>query len=118
MDQETFKNLFLRVVADAIAGAQQLSLRPLPSNFKIELHGGGVSGQIVTLNDTLKRMFVSESLYFAVIDVGLKRVEGRQCIVFVRISAHSPVPLDETWDTPNGNGPFKVILPSEIKFTD
>ena len=118
MDQESFKNTFLGVVADAIAGAQQLSARQLPPKFEIELHGGGIGGQIVTLDDALDRMFVSESLYFAIIDVGLKKVERDRCIIFVRISGHSPVSFQETWNTPTGNGPFKVITPTKVNFVD
>jgi hypothetical protein len=118
MDRESFKNIFLGVVADAIAGAQQLSDRPLLPKFKIELHGGGIGGRVVTLDDALERMFVSESLYFKIIDVGLKKVERDRCIIFVRISDHSPVSFQETWNTPKGNGPFKVILPTEVNFVD
>jgi hypothetical protein len=116
MNRNDFKSLFVRCVNEAMQLAQRLSPRPLPEEFEIELHGGGVGGQIVSLEIALEKMFVEEDLFYAIIDVGVKKIVGARCRIFVRITDRPPVTWDKTWNKPPGHGPFDVVQPAGLIF--
>jgi hypothetical protein len=118
MTKDALAQLFVRSIQDAIFAAQRLTDRKLPSDFEIELHGGGVAGRIVALSDAMSHIYIDEDTFHPIVDIGLKRVRSRKCVMFVRISPQSPTTFDRTWNTPPGNGPFKIIEPLVVQFDD
>src|SRR5438105_120332 len=99
MDKESFKSLFIVCVHDAIRRAQTIT-GIQSNNFDIELHGGGVSGRIVTLNEALDCMYIDDRTFYLVIDVGVKSFHRGKWVIFARISGHPPASFAETWNTP------------------
>jgi hypothetical protein len=110
MNKDQFKELFLRSVQRAVENAKNSSLE-WPVDFHIELHGAGVPGEIISLNDALNKMYLGDDLFYRIIDVGVKVRENKEVIVFVRISNHNPTDFSGTWNEPEGSGPFKVVFP-------
>jgi hypothetical protein len=60
MSKEDFRRLFLSSVREALAYAEAKVGRTFPSEFEIELHGGGVAGKIVPLDEVIDTMYLSE----------------------------------------------------------
>jgi hypothetical protein len=114
MDKESFKKLFIDSVREAIRRARGIVDVQFDS-FDIELHGRGISGRIATVSEALERIYINEHSFYRVIDIGVKALHKGKWVIFVRISGHPPASFAETWNTPEGNGPFKVIDPLHIE---
>src|SRR5262245_25234681 len=116
MDKDEFRQLFVCTVHRAFEAVQK-QIEILPSaDFEIELHGGGVSGEIVSQDRAVDIMYLGAKKFYRVIDVGVKSVDSNNRVrVFVGISSHQPSSFDDTWNDPPGNGPFKVIVPVTLK---
>ena len=112
MDKIMFRELFVKNINKAILNIESMSSKPIPRNFEVELHGAGVSGALFTIDEAVDRIYISDNLFYLVIDVGVKTVSDEICRLFVRISDHDPASFDRTWNSPLGNGPFKVLLTS------
>jgi len=115
VNKDDFRTLFLINVGRSLERAGTIVGAVLPSEFEIELHGGGVSGKITSLNDAINIMYLGERSFYGVIDIGVKSIVRGKPVVFVRISDHRPSSFENTWNTPKGNGPFKVIEPIRIE---
>jgi hypothetical protein len=113
MDKESFKKLFINSVREAIRRARGI-VDVQSDSFDIELHGGGVSGTMVAVNEALDRMYINDHSFCRVIDIGVKAFHKNKWVIFARISGHPPASFAETWNAPEGNGPFKVIDPLHI----
>jgi hypothetical protein len=118
MNKQEFAELFLRCARQALASAQKQLGVPLSDDFDIELHGAGVPGELVSQRRAVDLMYVGEGLFYRIIDIGVKAVIKGKAILFVRISAHQPSSFEQTWNTPKGNGPFKIIEPTNIHVDD
>ena len=115
MDREAFRKLFLESVSDALRRAGESASRRLSGQCYVELHGCGVSGALISLEEAVDLLYIDKETFYRVIDVGLKAIQQDKCIVFVRVSAHPPSTFDKTWNTPKGSGPFKVIEPLTVE---
>jgi|ERR1051326_745276 hypothetical protein len=115
MNKEQFRALFLDKVSQILAKAQSRIGVPIASNFDIELHGGGIPGKKVPLDQALDTMYINEALFFPIIDIGVKAVTRGTPLIFVRISDFPPSPFSKTWNTPPGSGPFKEIEFMSVK---
>jgi hypothetical protein len=116
MEKSEFRQLFVRAISTALERARQRNDALAPADYKIELHGGGISGQIMDLDQAVDTMYLGPDVFYRIIDVGVKDI-GNEIVIFVRISSHHPSAFDDTWNTPKGSGPFKVLEPldGEIK---
>jgi hypothetical protein len=114
MDKETFKRLFLKIANEAISQARESLSEDIPSQFIIQMHGGGYPGRLMTINEAVGLMYINDTRFYGFIDIGVKAIKDNRTILFVRISNHQPVGFEATWNTPKGNGPFKVIVPIEL----
>lgn len=114
MTKDEFKRLFLEIANQAIDQARLVTSKKVPSNFVVEMHGAGMSGRLMTSDEAIEIMYIDEKTFYRFIDVGVKRICDTESLLFVRVSGHEPGTFDNTWNTPKGNGPFKVIVPLEI----
>jgi hypothetical protein len=115
MNRESFKALFRKNVDVALHCAALEIPNVKLAGPVIELHGCGVSGQRPSFDEAADRLFIDDKRFFQIIDVGLKPIESKTPILFVRVSAHPPSDSEHTWNTPRGNGPFKVIEAKKIQ---
>ena len=49
-----------------------------------------------------------------IVDVSIIGLSDEAAIAFIRPSDHTPSSWDETWNTPPGGGPFKILLSNKI----
>ena len=90
MKKEEFSELFLECTRQGIEKVEKKYHISLSKNFEVELKGAGVAGAIVAPAVAIDLMFISEDLFFCVIDVGVKAVVGNKAIMFVGVSGHEP----------------------------
>jgi hypothetical protein len=109
MTKHEFKKLFLANVRKAITGAQKRLDLSLSEEFDIELHGGGFGGKIVPLDRVIDILWISEDQFNPFIDIAVIAVIGGRAKVFVRPSGYQATEFDQTFNTPKGNGPFKIM---------
>jgi hypothetical protein len=114
MSFEEFNNLFQNALNIAIKNAEEKLNLKLPSKIKIVLHGAGYSGDIFDPDIVAKHLYIGENKFYRIIDLSVIRVNKTECIIFVRVSSHTPSEFNATWNTPLGSGPFKQILSDEI----
>ena len=115
MDKNKFANLFRQCSMRALEDAQRRLNMVLSDDFDVELHGAGVSGDIILRDRAIDLMYISEDKFYRVIDIAVKRVVTNRAVLFVRISAHEPSSFQHTWNAATGFGPFKVIESKSIK---
>lgn len=111
MDREKFKKMFLLKAEEALSLGREKAGGKLPATFKVEMHGAGVSGGLMTADEAVNLMYLGDETFYRIIDIGFKGVNNENCILFVRISGHPPAEFGKTWNIPAGSGPFKVLLP-------
>ena len=111
MDKENFMRLFVKNVEAAIAQAEKLLGRKLTQNMVFELHGVGLSGARLRFDEVFDRIYINDMEFYRIIDILVKTVTVNEEVIFVRVSGHKPDVFEKTWNTPDGNGPFKVLEP-------
>ena len=67
--------------------------------------------------EAIDLLYLGRDKFFVFIDIGVLDSSDDYTLLFVRPSGHKPVPFEETWNTPPGNGPFKILGP-ERKFQE
>lgn len=116
MTKNDFKALFLKCVNEAKHQAEKAHQQKLSENHLFRVNGGGVSDQLIPLEETLDILYLSDKQFYRVINVGCKYVAEEKTEVFVGISGHTPSTYDHTINAQSGLGPFKVIIPLEWSF--
>jgi len=111
MDKESFMRLFVKNVDAAIMRAEEILNRKLTRNMVFELHGVGHSGVRLLLDEVLSRIYISDTEFYRIIDILVKTVTVGEEVIFVRVSEYKPEVFEKTWNTPDGNGPFRVLEP-------
>jgi hypothetical protein len=110
MTKDEFKSRFVAAIAEArrlTAEAYHVDLAP---DDEINLHGAGVSGAAMSIEEAVERLYLGDQWFFKIIDVAVMRVQGTRTIEFVRASNHTPCEIDETWNRGEGIAPFKAVL--------
>lgn len=114
MQKEEFKKLFERIADEAIKTAEQAFAKNLPHDYIVELHGAGIRGEQMPLSEVVEHLYIDADTSYLIIDVGVKYVKNDVAVLLVRPSDHAPAPYSQTWNKPEGNGPFKVIVPMNL----
>ena len=114
MTKDEFRTLYERALDVAAQNAEAKLRCSVPRNFQIELHGGAPSARTLSKDEAFEEIYLGPDSFYRVIDLSVCRVEHGLSIVYMVISGHRPGPLDQTWNQPPGNGPFKQVLASEI----
>jgi hypothetical protein len=114
MTKSEFRELFMRAVRIAVENAQSKLAKPIPQLFEVELHAPGIPGRMVTADEALDQIYLGSDRCYRVIDVAVKGLRPGGSVIFVRVSGHSPVEYDETWD-PSNLGPFKQVIADTIE---
>ena len=107
MDRDQFGTLFISSVAAAIRqGAPELE--PIPTRLTVELHGAGHPGDLMSVEEAIRALYLGPEIMYRIIDIGLLDAGPDEARLFARASDHKAASWDETWD-PAGSGPFKFI---------
>jgi hypothetical protein len=113
MTRNDFRELFIRALESAAEHAEATLKHPIPRSFLIELHGPRSVGQAMSIDEALDQIYLGNNRFCRIIDVAIKRSLQKQSLAFVRVSGHSPVDFQKTWD-PATPGPFKQISAETI----
>jgi len=116
MDHNKFKDLFLSALEDAAKNAEDKFSITLPRNYLIEFHGLGRSGDLVSVETAADTLYLGEDVFFPLVDIAAKEMVQGITIIFLRISGYRPVKgIDNTWNEPDGSGPFNQIFIAKFK---
>jgi hypothetical protein len=110
MTREEFSVLFEKALSRATSASSQVSGRVVPSPEAFEVHAPNFAGRVLSAHEALDAVFLSETLFYKVIDVGIIIKGDLQPIGFIRVSGHAPGPYGETIN-PQDLGPFNVLEP-------
>src|SRR6266508_326881 len=115
MTFEEFNMLFQEALHTAVKNAEEQLHKKIPLTMEIVLHGAGHSGDVMDPFTAAKELYLGEEKFYRIIDVSVVKVSKKKSTIFVRVSAHTPGTLNQTWNNPPGNGPFKQLIAKEIK---
>lgn len=74
----------------------------------IKMYGAGKSGAIVSPGEFVSLAYISDTVFYRLIDLAVVETIGSSPVVFARISGHPPGSLSKCW---NGDkGPFKQLV--------
>ena len=111
MKRHEFSDRFVDALHAAAVEAEDQLGRAVPRQFRILLHGAGYSGTLLTPGAAMDALYIDEDHLYRIIDFSACEVDDEYTTVFVRASAHPPGPIQVTWNTPPGTGPFKQLGP-------
>jgi hypothetical protein len=111
--KEEFRELFMRALSTAASVIDGNVTAPTSRSFLIELHGAGVSGQLMSVDSALDLLYLGDDRFFRIIDVAIRELRSDASVAFVRVSGHAPSDFSDTVD-PAGLGPFKQLVAAHI----
>lgn len=114
MNKEAFKALFNQALLKAATKAESQWQLSLPRSFMFDLNAFGYSGPLLTFEQTVDRIFISEDKFYRVIDVAITGVHPEYAVVFIRVSGHSPSSFSDT-QNPKELGPFNVMVSGKLE---
>lgn len=89
----------------------------VPRHFLIEVHGAGFRGQVMDAESAAAALYISEDLFYRIIDLAVTKVDKDSSTIFTRVSGHKPGAFEDTWNRPSGDGPFKQMIAHNIVVT-
>ena len=114
MERTEFQGLFERALQIAADRAEARLGRPIPRAFRVRLHGAGHGGDLLRPQAAAEALYLGQERSNRIIDVAVTGVTRERTTVFVGASTHTPGGWDETWNKPEGMGPFKQIEAAHI----
>jgi hypothetical protein len=103
-----FDRLFRTVLLKGAFVASHLSRVRAPRTFSIDVVGGERAGRYDDVADAARALRRDDGLFYARIDlaVGITGERGRALAI---VADERPVPFEETWNSPKGYGPFRLV---------
>jgi len=109
MNRKEFNVLLIRTLEAALHTAEKRLGRSVPHRLEIQFHGLAPHSRAMTPEDALEALYLGPDTFFRIVDVAVLQVLKDRCVVFMRVSGHKPGSFSETWNQPEGSGPFKQI---------
>lgn len=109
MKKQQFRQLFDLFLEEAAQDAEIVLGCKMPRVFEVLLNGSGYSNYLTTVATACDQLYLGEDKFYRVIDIGVVAVSKEKITIFVRASSHSPTGFENTWNTPMGSGPFKLL---------
>ena len=103
----------IEAIETACKFAEKSLGRKLGRDVVVRMYGDGLGGVDVSPNEFVGRAFISEEVFYRLIDVSVVEVVGTQPVVFARISDHEPASLSKSWG--GERGPFKQLYAQRIE---
>lgn len=117
MSKEEFKTLFEHALEVAAQNAEKKLGHPVPRRFEIETHGLAPQPRVLKKDDACEEIYLGPDRFYRIIDISVCCVSKDVSTVYMVVSGHPPGALNQTWNQPPGNGPFKQVLADEVKVT-
>jgi len=107
MDKSGYGLLFQEAIQQAL---QLAGLSFAPSDAVVEFHGRPSPDRLISVDEALDFLWLSEDRFYLVVDVAAISGEESPPVLFVRPAGFEPGNYEDTW-RPSGVGPFKVMGP-------
>lgn len=117
MTKEMFKDLFRKALLIAAEKGEAQAKINLPRAFMIDLQAFDYSGPLMTVDQAVDRIYLTEDKFFKIIDIAVTGVHPQYAIAFVRVSGHAPGLFSDTFN-PNELGPFNIMTSKQIDKLD
>ena len=105
---DRFRSLFSQSVAQTIEEAQRSVQEPLPTVTCFEL--ATAAGKIAVSLRQIEEELYRNGSFPRIVDVAVRGIRDNAVVIWVRPSSHPLTDvLEETWNIPDGMGPFKSI---------
>lgn len=114
MTKEQFKSIFYKALGVAAGAAVPQANGKVPHAFMIDLQAFGYSGGLLTCEQAIDRIFISEDKFYRIIDVAITGVHPEYAVAFVRVSGHPPNAYADTL-SPETMGPFNILTSMKIE---
>src|ERR1700761_5112538 len=98
MNKAAFALAFQDAVETACRSAEKSLGRTLGRDIIVRMYGAGTDGLDVSPEEFIDRAYISDDLFYRLIDVMVVEVVGTKPVVFARISSHPPARLSESWN--------------------
>lgn len=118
MSKLEFERLLKTALETAAINAESRVRRNVPRRFNVLLYGAGHSGDLMDVQTAVDALYLGEDRVYLIIDVAIVEIGKRFSTAFVRASSHRPGSFNQTWNNPVGSGPFKQLIPKEIKIIE
>ena len=118
MNKEDFRKLLYRILEEACQEIESRLGRTISRDFMVVLHGAGYSNFVTRLDNAIDTLYLGRDHFYRIIDIAITGIAPNATRIFVRASNHPPSTFDKTWNTPVGNGPFKVLLSEKVEMLD
>jgi hypothetical protein len=104
-----FERLFRTALLRGAFVAAQMDGRLVPRRFDIEVLGGERPGRYDDVGDAARALRRDDGLFYARIDLAVGEIDGDRARAIARVSNDPPTVFEETWNTPKGYGPFRLV---------
>jgi len=112
MNKAAFALAFQDAVETACRSAEKSLGKTLSRDVIVRMYGAGTNGLDISPEEFIDRAYISDEIFYRLIDIMVVEIVGTQPVVFARISSHPPARLSECW---NGDkGPFKQLTAEAI----
>lgn len=109
MTKEEFRCIYMKALDAAVNDVKaRCHCSVISPKIFIELHGAGSAGDMIDIDQAFDRIFISDSEFYKIVDLAVKKCESEKTVVFMRISDHGLGKFDQTW-SPDDFGPFKIL---------
>jgi hypothetical protein len=117
MQRESFFKLFETALHTAATNTERAFSVQVPRNFRIELFNASYRGLLVNMDTAVNGLYISTTQFYPIIDISIKEVNNDEhiCTASARVGEGILVPFEHTFNYANGMGPFKQVLPYQLK---
>lgn len=119
MTKDEFARLFEESLSQAVLEIEVKINRTIPRHFLIAFHGFGYANkETLSFSHVLDLLYISEELFYRIIDIAVIEVRENATVFFLRVSGHQPCSWAETYYGDTGRGPFKRLFAQSIIWND
>ncbi|MCE7988973.1 MAG: hypothetical protein DYG89_48075 [Caldilinea sp. CFX5] len=118
MNKEDFRKLLCRILEEACQEIESRLGRTISRKFVVVLHGAGHSNFVTTLDNAIDMLYLDRDQFYRIIDIAITGIAPNATRIFMRASTHLPSTFDKTWNTPVGQGPFKILFSDKVEVLD
>jgi hypothetical protein len=118
MNKKAFTELICNILEEACQEIESRLERTISRKFVVVLHGTGHSNFVTTLDNAIDTMYLDRDQFYRIIDIAITGIAPNATRIFMRASNHPPSTFDKTWNTPVGQGPFKVLFSDKVEMLD
>jgi hypothetical protein len=115
MNRREFEELFRQKLNEAAKLAETSLNKNFSREFGILRNSPRADGRRISVEEAVTELYISESRFFLIIDIAVVEVSPAITWFWTQESGHPPSSFDQTWNQPQGSGPFKIMFADNIR---